>query len=108
MCTNIPGQPDRGPCAQPSIGSVGSNPHVQIHGGDTHIEYKGGEKGLVKKPTGFMSSSRYIIQELDRKCAGDHDQVPLVGGRAAGAEIYPQALGEAISRGTETEEDEPQ
>ncbi len=55
---------------------------------ETHIEYKGGEKGLVKNPTGFMSSSRYIIQELDRKCTGDHDHVPLVGGRAAGAALY--------------------
>ena len=67
---------------------------------DTHIDHKGGQKRLVKKPTGFMSSSRYIIQELDRKCTGDHDHVPLVGGRAAGATIYPQALCEAICRGT--------
>ena len=55
--------------------------------------------GLVKKPTGFMSSSRCIIHELDRKCTGDHDHVPLMGGRAAGAAIYPQALCEAICRG---------
>ena len=67
---------------------------------ETHIHHKDGEKGLVKKPTGFMSSSRCIIQELDRKCTGDHDHVPLVGGRAAGAAIYPQALCEAICRGT--------
>ena len=46
-----------------------------------------------------MSSSQYIIQGLDRKCTGDHDNVPLVGGRAAGAAIYPQALCEAICRG---------
>ena len=59
---------------------------------ETHIDHKGGEKGLVNKLTGFMSSSPYIIQELDRKCTGDHDQVAVVGGRAVGAAIYPQAL----------------
>ena len=55
--------------------------------------------GLVKKPTGFMSSSRCMIEELDKKCNGGHDHVPLVGGRAAGAAVYPQALCEAICRG---------
>ena len=65
----------------------------------THIETKGGEKGLVKKPTGFMSSSRFIRQELGKTCNGDHAHVPLVGGRAAGAQIYPPLLCEAICRG---------
>ena len=66
---------------------------------ETHIDHRGGKKGLVKKPTGFMSRIRYIIQELDRKCTRDHNHVPLVGGRAAGAAIYPQALCEAMCRG---------
>ena len=30
----------------------------------THIEHRGGEVGLVKKPTGFMSSSPYVLTEL--------------------------------------------
>ena len=63
----------------------------------THIEHRGGEVGLVKKPTGFMSSSPYVLTELDRKCLGGHEHIPLVGGRAAGAAIYPQELCEAIS-----------
>ena len=67
---------------------------------ETHMDHRGGKKGLVKKPTGFMSSSRYIIQELDRKCTGGHDHIPLVGGRVAGAAIYTQALCECICRGT--------
>ena len=93
--------------ALPSIQQLLNHPSVQLTQThmcrflmETHIDHKGGEMGLVKKPTGFMSSSRYIIQELDRKCTGDHDHVPLVGGRAAGAAIYPQALCEAICRGT--------
>ena len=37
---------------------------------ETHIDHRGVEKGLVKKPTGFMSSSRYIIQELTASALG--------------------------------------
>ena len=33
------------------------------------------------------------------KCTGDHAHVPLVGGRAAGAQVYPQMLCDAICRG---------
>ena len=92
--------------ALPSIQQLLNHPSVQVTQAhmcrflmETHIDHRGGEKGLVKKPTGFMSSRRCIIQELDRKCTGDYDHVPLVGGRAAGAAIYPQALCEAICRG---------
>ena len=53
----------------------------------------------MKKPTGFMSNSKFILEELDKKCPGDHKHVPLIAGRAAGAAIYPQALCEAICRG---------
>ena len=65
----------------------------------THIETKNGKRGLVKKPTGFLSSSRCVRQELNRKFIADHAHVPLVGGRAAGAQVYPQMLCEAICRG---------
>ena len=65
----------------------------------SHIERRGGEVGLVKKPTGFMTSSQCVLQELNKQCTGDHDHVPLVGGRAAGAQVYPQALCEAICKG---------
>ena len=51
--------------------------------------------GLVKKPTGFMSSSGFILEELDKKCPGGHDHVPLVAGRAAWVAIYPKMLCEA-------------
>jgi hypothetical protein len=65
----------------------------------SHIEHRGGEEGLVKKPTGFMSSSKFTLEELDKKCRGGHEHVPLVAGSAAGAAIYPQMLCEAICRG---------
>ena len=65
----------------------------------SHIEQRGGEEGLVKKSTGFTSNSKFILEELDKKCPGGHEHVPLVAGRAAGAAIYPQMLCEAICRG---------
>ena len=55
--------------------------------------------GLVKKPTGFMISSRCLVEELNRKCNGGHDHVPLMAGRAAAAQVYPEMLREAFCRG---------
>ncbi len=55
--------------------------------------------GLVKKPIGFMTSSQFLLNELDKKCPGGHDHVPLLGGRAAAAQVYPNMLCEAICRG---------
>ena len=40
----------------------------------SHIEHRGGKEGLVKKPTGFMSNSKFILEELDKKCPGGHEQ----------------------------------
>ena len=65
----------------------------------THIETKNGARGLVGKPTGFLSSSRCVRPELNKKCTGGHSHVPLVGGRATGAQVYPQLFCEAICRG---------
>ena len=47
----------------------------------THVEKKNGERGLVKKPTGFTTISHCILEQLDRNCAGDRVHIPLVGGR---------------------------
>ncbi len=55
--------------------------------------------GLVKKPTGFLTSSKYIAIELDKRCDGGHAHLPLVGGRATAAQVYPDMLCEAICRG---------
>ena len=82
-----------------SLSGDSARSHVSIPNDITHIEHRGGEEGLVKKLTGFMSSSQFILEELDMKYPGGHEQVPLVAGRAAGAAIYPQMLCEAICRG---------
>ena len=65
----------------------------------TQVEEKNGRIGLVKKPTGFMTSSKRIAQALNARCTGGHDHVPLVGGRVAGAAIYPKMLCRAIVTG---------
>ena len=90
----------------PCIQDVTSHPAVELVQGHmcrfrmtTRIGTKNGARGLVKKPTGSLSSIRCVRQELNKKCIGDHSHVPLVGGRAAGAQVYPQMLCEAICRG---------
>ena len=97
------------PCMQ----EVMSHPSVELVQGHmcqfrmtTHIDKKDGERGLVKQPTGFLSSSRCVRQELDRKCTVGHAHVPLVGGRAAGAQVYSQLLCEAICRGVARQQKE--
>ena len=59
----------------------------------------GSAQGPVLKPTGFMTNSVHIAKELNRICPRDHQHVHLVGGRAAGAAIYPHGLCQAICRG---------
>ena len=59
-----------------------------------------GEVGYVKKPTGFMTSSRFVAEELNRYCDHSHDHVHLLAGKAAAAQVYPPDLCKAMLRGT--------
>ena len=59
----------------------------------------GGKLSLAKKPTRFMTNSRAMGRELERKCNGAHEHQPLVDGRASAASRYPQGLCRAICRG---------
>ena len=58
-----------------------------------------GPRGLVKKPTGFITSSRCVAAQLNLQCDCSHAHVHLVGGRAAAAQVYPDELCLAIPRG---------
>ena len=58
-----------------------------------------GGKALAKKPTRFMSNSKLMLRELDKKCLEGHQHQPLMGGRAADAAFYPRKLLRAIVRG---------
>lgn len=55
--------------------------------------------GPVLKPTGFLTNSWCIAEELDRRCPRNHAHVPLLNGKAAAAAVYPAALCEAFCRG---------
>lgn len=55
--------------------------------------------GLNRKTTQFVTNSRHIAIELQRRCSGDHEHQPLTNGRAAKAAIYPPELCRAIIRG---------
>ena len=46
--------------------------------------------GCVKKPTGFITNSIHLRDQLQRTCMGEHRHVQLVGGRAKACQIYPQ------------------
>ena len=59
----------------------------------------GSKLGHVLKPIGFITNSKFIANELSRRCPRDHAHVPLVAGRAADAAIYPQNLCRSICRG---------
>ena len=52
-----------------------------------------------KKPTKWMSNSRWMLESLAGKCDGSHVHQPLMGGRAAAAAVYPPELLRAILRG---------
>ena len=53
----------------------------------------------AKKPTKFMTNSRALGNELQRKCDAKHEHQPLVDGRASMAARYPEGLCKAICRG---------
>ena len=59
--------------------------------------------GLVKKPTGFLTDSPHLRNQLNKQCLGGHRHVQLVGGRAKACQVYPKGLCRAILRGIKAE-----
>ncbi len=61
-------------------------------------------EGLVKKPTGWMTNSPYIAEQVSALCSNRwkgqmHRHVHLISGRAKAAEVYPPKLCKAILTG---------
>jgi hypothetical protein len=79
----------------PLIGSVVSN---MCQYGMMQLDDDGIERH-VKKPTRWLSNSPFILNELDKRCAGDHHHVQLLGGKAKAAQVYPKRLCSAILKG---------
>ena len=58
-----------------------------------------GERGLVKKPTKFLTSSWCIAKSLYKLCSGGHRHHSIMEGRAAKAAEYPEKLSRAMCQG---------
>ena len=62
-----------------------------------------GDEGPSVKPTGFLTNSVGIGRRLSERCKRDHKYVPLVGGLAGRAAVYPDSLCESICEGLAAE-----
>jgi hypothetical protein len=61
----------------------------------------------VKKPTRWLSNAPALLRHLAGRCAGRHaEHTQLLGGRAAGAAVYPPGLVLAIVRGLQAQREE--
>ena len=59
-----------------------------------------GVEGPARKSTRWMTNALRVVQEISKRCEGQHAQhVHLTGGRAAGAAVYPPELVTALIRG---------
>ena len=65
------------------------DPHRHVPSMTSRIGGVGSAEGPGLKPTGFLTNSPHVARELRRRRPRTHAHVPLVGGRAAGAAIYP-------------------
>ena len=55
--------------------------------------------GRIKKSTGFATNAPELGRALSQTCSRQHRHIPLIGGRAKAAEIYPPRLCKAIIEG---------
>ena len=59
--------------------------------------------GRVKKPTGFLTNSSFLRDQLGKRCMGGHHHIQLLGGRARACQVYPDKLCRAILVGIRNE-----
>ena len=55
--------------------------------------------GLNQKPTCWVTNSKKIALQLQRRCSRDHTHVNLMGGKAVKAAEYPKELCKANRSG---------
>ena len=72
--------------------------HQCQYGLMTHIYRHGGQTGPAKKPIVLTSNRWCFLEELGRKCNGEHRHIALIAGRAKHTAEYPVRLCEAICR----------
>ena len=93
--------------ALPRVQEVLNHPSVKFVQGhmcrfrmNTHVETKDGRRGLVKRPTGFMSSSCCGRNKFNKKCTGGHAHVPLVGDELQGLRFTFQRFVKQLAEGS--------
>ena len=59
--------------------------------------------GHVKNPTGFMTNSHFLKDQLSKKCMGGHKHIQLLGGRAQACQLDPDKLCRSILTGFRNE-----
>ena len=75
---------------------------IKVHADQCAFGLETTVKGVTlpaKKPTGFLTNSKFIAEELDRRCNGEHNHFSLMEGRAAKAQEYTPELCTAICTG---------
>ena len=53
--------------------------------------------GRVKKPTGFLTDSIDLRDQLSKKCMGGHNRIQLLGGRAKACQVYKKNYAAQLS-----------
>ena len=67
------------------------------------VRARNGRNSAVKKPTRFLTNAECVVDELQRKCSGDHMHQQPVGGKAELGDAYTPELRRAICRGVAKE-----
>eukprot|EP00913_Durusdinium_trenchii_P022695 g21314.t1 len=68
------------------------------HGHMCAYGLRGRNHELIKKATGWLSNDPHLLQACCRKCPGNHQHEPCLGGNAQKAAVYTKALARSIIR----------
>ena len=60
---------------------------------------RGRHGGLMKKPTRWLSNCSEILEELNKRCSGDHDHEECMGPNTKIGQVYTYELAHAVVRG---------
>ena len=59
--------------------------------------------GRVKKPTGLLTNSNFLRNQISNKCLAGHGHIQRMGGKARMCQVYPDKLCRAILTGIRQE-----
>ena len=94
-------------CKLPEMPALMSDPNISTT--NTHMCRFGMKSeneigiGLFKKPTGFLTNSEHVREQLSKKRMGGHRHVQVMSGRARACQVCPEMLVRAILGGVKQE-----